>query len=138
MRRCTSRWRSRRGVQVHLVVPRRNDSRLVGFASRSHYEGLMDAGVRIHEYTKGLLHAKTITIDRSLAMVMTANLDRRSFEINFEQSVLIYDSDFASALRFLQQGYMEDSIELSPHVWRHRPLSARLAQNAAGLLSPLL
>lgn len=129
---------ARRGVETHLVVPRRNDSRLVGLASRSHYESLMDAGVRIHEFTEGLLHAKTVTVDRSLAFVMTANLDRRSFEINFEQSVLIYDTDFASVLRFLQQGYMEKSIELSPHQWRHRPLSHRLAQNAAGLLSPLL
>jgi len=129
---------ARRGVQVHLVVPHRNDSRLVGLASRSHYEALMDAGVRIHEFTHGLLHAKTITIDHSLALVMTANLDRRSFEINFEQSVLIYDTDFASGLRFHQQGYMDQSKELSPHVWRHRPLTARLAQNAAGLLSPLL
>lgn len=129
---------ARRGVGVHLVVPQRNDSRLVGFASRGHYESLMDAGVRIHEFTRGLLHAKTITVDRSLATVMTANLDRRSFEINFEQSVLIYDSDFASQLRFLQQGYMDHSVEVSPEEWRRRSLAARFAQNAAGLLSPLL
>lgn len=129
---------ARRGVEVHLVVPQRNDSRLVGLASRSHYESLMDSGVRIHEFKEGLLHAKTITIDRSLAMVMTANLDRRSFEINFEQSVLIYDSNFASSLRFLQQSYMDRSVELSPHQWRHRAITARLMQNAAGLLSPLL
>lgn len=129
---------ARRGVEVHLVVPQRNDSRLVGLASRSRYESLMDAGVRIHEFTRGLLHAKTVTVDRSLAMVMTANLDRRSFEINFEQSVLIYDADFAGELRFLQQGYIDQSVELSPHVWRHRPILTRLAQNTAGLLSPLL
>ncbi|MBX3354901.1 MAG: cardiolipin synthase [Phycisphaeraceae bacterium] len=129
---------ARRGVEVHLVVPQRNDSRLVGLASRSHYESLMDSGVHIHEFTRGLLHAKTITVDRSLAMVMTANLDRRSFEINFEQSVLIYDTDFASQLRFHQQGYMDQSVVLSPHAWRHRRWQDRLAQNAAGLLSPLL
>jgi len=129
---------ARRGVETHLVVPRRNDSLLVGLASRSHYESLMDAGVRIHEFTEGLLHAKTVTIDRSLSLVMTANLDRRSFEINFEQSVIIYDDDFSSSLRFLQQGYMDRSVLLSPHEWRQRPWRTRLAQNAAGLLSPLL
>lgn len=129
---------ARRGVEVHLVVPQRNDSLLVGLASRSRYESLMDAGVRIHEFTRGLLHAKTVTADRALALVTTANLDRRSFEINFEQSVLIYDDDFAKALRFHQQGYIDQSVELSPHVWRHRPITKRLAQNAAGLLSPLL
>ncbi len=129
---------ARRGVQTHLVVPQRNDSRLVGLASRSRYESLMDAGVRIHEFRDGLLHSKTVTIDRSLALVMTANLDRRSFEINFEQSVIIYDRNFASTLRFLQQGYMDRSDHLSPHVWRQRTWSTRLAQNAAGLLSPLL
>ena len=70
-----------RGVRTVVVVPARNDSPIVSLASRSFYQPLLDAGAEVHEYTRGLLHAKTITVDRDFALVSTANLDRRSFEI---------------------------------------------------------
>jgi cardiolipin synthase len=127
-----------RGVRTSLVVPKRNDSFLVGAASMSYYEPLLDAGVHIHEYTKGLLHAKTITVDRDFAVVSTANLDRRSFELNFEVSLAVYDSDFASRIRFLQRSYVADSIPIDPARWSRRRWTKRLGQNAAGILSPIL
>jgi len=129
---------SLRGVSTILVVPRRNDSWLVGAASRSFYEPLLEAGVEIFEYTKGLLHAKTITVDRNGALVSTANLDRRSFELNFEVSLSVYDSDFASHLRFLQRSYMEDSEPIDASRWSGRRWPRRIAHNAAGILAPLL
>lgn len=129
---------ARRGVKVTLVVPQRNDSLLVGAASRSFYETLLRAGVHIHEYTAGLLHAKTFTVDRNLAYVGSANIDRRSFEINFEVSTLIFDTDFASHLRMLQRTYLESSVEVHQHAWVKRSRWVRAAQNAAGLLGPLL
>ncbi len=86
----------------------------------------------------GLLHAKTTTIDRRLAMVSTANLDRRSFELNFEVSMVVYDSDFASELRLLQKSYLDRSRPVEPLQWRRRGWPKKLVQNAAGLLSPLL
>jgi cardiolipin synthase len=119
-------------------VPKRNDSRLVGAASRSNYESLLESGVTIAEFRKGLLHAKTVTVDRTLAMVTTANLDRRSFELNFEVSLVVYDTDFASQLRFMQLAYLEDSSRLDPKAWYDRPWPRRLVQNAAGMLAPLL
>ncbi|MDY7108088.1 MAG: cardiolipin synthase, partial [Planctomycetota bacterium] len=103
------RTAARRGVETTLIFPARNDSPLVAAASRSYYEPLLESGVRIYEYQKGLLHAKTLTLDRSLALITTANLDRRSFELNFEVSMLVFDSDFASELRFLQTSYLNDS-----------------------------
>ena len=127
-----------RGVKVQLIVPKRNDSALVGAASRSFYEPLLRAGATIHEYTKGLLHAKTITLDRDRAYVGSANLDRRSFEINFEVGALVYDSDFASHLRLLQMTYLQDSVEVCADDWARRPTWRRGLQNAAGLLGPLL
>lgn len=127
-----------RGVRTILIVPRRNDSALVSAASRSYYEQLLDSGVEIYHYTKGLLHAKTITVNRDLALVSTANLDRRSFELNFEVSSLVFDSDFASQLRFLQTSYMDDSERVDPKLWRKRPWHKKLIQNASGMLSPLL
>jgi cardiolipin synthase A/B len=129
---------ARRGVEVHLVVPRRNDSFLVGLASRSSYGTLLESGVQIHEFEGGLLHAKTITLDREVSLVSSANLDRRSLFLNFEAGLYVYDQDFTSQLRFLQQSYIESSREVDPAEWNNRGVRARLAENAAGLLSPLL
>ena len=127
-----------RGVRTIIVVPARNDSPLVALASRSFYDTLMDAGAEVHEFTSGLLHAKTITVDRDFALVSTANLDRRSFEINFEISTLIYDSDFASQLRLLQMRYLEDCVRVDAARWAARRWPRRLAENVAGLVSALL
>lgn len=132
------RGAARRGVEVHLVVPARSDSRLVNAASRSHYEDLLRAGVRIHEFENGLLHAKTITLDRDLALIGSANLDRRSFELNFEVNLLVPDSDVASQLRFLQQAYISQSRPVSLGRWERRIWPRRMWHNAAGVLSPLL
>lgn len=129
---------ARRGVHVHLVVPHRNDSWLVQRASRSLYDDLLDAGVHIHEFTGGLLHAKTILIDRFASIITSANLDRRSFEINFELGVLVYDTPFAQRLRALQQGYMDSSVHVDLHAWRQRPMWRHVLEGAAGILSPLL
>ncbi len=127
-----------RGVRTVLVVPQRNDSLLVAAASRSLYQPLLESGVEIHEYTRGLLHAKTITVDRSLALVSTANLDRRSFELNYEASLVVYDSDFASRLRFLQRGYLDASEPIDPRRWARRGWARKIAQNAAGVFAPIL
>ena len=79
-----------------------------------------------------------MTIDRSLAMIGSANLDRRSFELNFEVNMVVYDADFSSQLRFLQRGYMEQSVPVDRIDWQNRPWPTRLVQNAAGTLGPLL
>ena len=129
---------ARRGVKTVLVVPKRNDSRMVAAASRSNYEPLLDAGVEILEFEKGLLHAKTITIDKKIAIVMSANLDRRSYQLNFECGAIIYDCDFASELRFLQQYYCEHSTPICAHEWSKRPIRHKVWETAVGLLSPLL
>ncbi len=129
---------ARCGVETTLVVPARNDSKLVAAASRSYYEELLEAGVQIWEYEPGLLHAKTITVDRRLAIVTTANMDRRSFELNFEISTVVYDSDFASRLRLLQRSYQNRAHAVDRDEWKRRSDFRRLAENAAGLLSPIL
>ena len=132
------RTAARQGVETTLIVPARNDSPLVAAASRSFYEKLLDAGVKIYEFNKGLLHAKTMTIDRDLAFLSTANLDRRSFELNFEVSIVVYNSDFASQLRFMQRSYIEDSTQVDAALWRKRPWPKVLVHNAVGMVGPLL
>jgi cardiolipin synthase len=79
-----------------------------------------------------------MTVDRRLALVTTANFDRRSFELNFEVSLVVHDSDFASELRLLQKAYIDGSRAVSETAWRRRGWPRRLWQNTAGMLGPLL
>lgn len=129
---------ARRGVTTELVLPARNDSRLVAAASRSYYDQLLESGVIIHEYCHGLLHAKTLTVDRALAVVTSANMDKRSFFLNFECSLMVYDDDFAGQLRFLQKEYISQASAVDPARWARRRWPRRLWHNAAGMLGPLL
>jgi cardiolipin synthase len=127
-----------RGVDVTLIVPKRNDAPLVDHAGRANYLALLDAGVRILRYVPGLLHAKTISVDGKVALIGSANLDQRSFKINFECTLLIYDSSLGGELRALQRAYAEQSEAVDPGAWRQRSVFTRLADSAASLFSPLL
>ena len=129
---------ARSGVSTSLIVPARNDSPLVAAASRSFYEGLLEAGVEIYEYQPGLLHAKTISIDGHTSVVATANLDRRSFELNAEVSVIVFDQHFTQRLRAVQKVYIGDSQPVHLDTWRERGLHRQLLQIGAGVLAPLL
>jgi cardiolipin synthase len=129
---------ARCGTRVTLIVPERNDSRLVALASRSYYGTLLEAGVRILEFRDGLLHAKTLTVDGHVAMMTSANIDRRSLDINFEAGIVVYDSDFARQLRDLQGRYMQSSNAVDARSWGRRPVITRLSENGAALLAPLL
>lgn len=129
---------ARSGVRTLLIVPRRNDSRLIAAASRSFYEELLDAGVEIYEYRPGLLHAKTITIDSAWSLLDTANFDRRSFELNYEVSFVTRDEAFTSRLRELQMSYLRESERIVSERWRNRAAFRKLLENSARLLAPLL
>jgi cardiolipin synthase len=127
-----------RGVAVTLVMPAVSDSLLVAAASRSHYLDLLESGVRIMHYDGGLLHAKTLTIDRRIALIGSANFDQRSFFLNFEITLFVYDDDAASMLRFMQTSYIDRSREVTLNQWRQRPLWDVFVDNSAQLLGPLL
>jgi cardiolipin synthase A/B len=127
-----------RGVRVVLVLPEISDSPLVAAAARSHYLDMLEAGIEIHHYQGGLLHAKTVTMDRDMALVGSTNMDQRSFFLNFEVTLFIYDDDFASVLRFLQTDYLARSQRVYLDEWRKRSSWAVLRDNTAQLLGPLL
>ncbi len=127
-----------RGVAVALIMPKKLDQLVVGAASRAHFEELLRAGVRILLHRHGLLHSKTITIDSDVAMIGSHNLDERSFRLNYEVSLFIYDTDQASMLRMLQVQYMDESDEIHAEQWGARPLWRRFAENTARLMGPLL
>ena len=129
---------ARRGVRTILVVPRRNDSWLVEHASRHFFSRLLEAGVEIWEFTPGLLHAKTIVVDGQISLMTSANLDRRSFELNLELALVLYDSDASSEIRRLQDGYIHDSVRIDRARWNRRGAHHRILENLCGILAPIL
>lgn len=129
---------SQRGVDVHLIVSAVGDQRVVALAQESYYEELLEVGVKIHIYQHNFLHAKHLSIDDSIAAIGTSNLDIRSFAINAELMLLIYDCQIVAELRTEQEGYFARSIFLNQDDWLCRPFGRRVAQNLARLLSPLL
>jgi cardiolipin synthase len=129
---------AQRGVDVRIIVPAKNDSLLVDYASRAHFEELVGAGVRLFLFTDGLLHSKTITVDRDFALVGSVNLDMRSFWLNFEATLIIYNRDFTGVLRVLQQSYEEQSMLLDIATLSQRSRIERFKENLALLIGPLL
>ncbi len=129
---------ARRGVRTVLVVPDVNDSLLVKLASRKFFQRLLDAGVEIWQYRGGLLHSKTIVVDGKTCLMTSSNLDRRSFELNLEASLVVYDAATSVKLRAVQERYLRKSRRIDPLDWYARPAWKRLVENAVGLLSPLL
>jgi cardiolipin synthase len=127
-----------RGVEVVLVLPKRGDHALTQAAGRSHYGFLLDMGVEIREYPGALLHAKTLTMDRKFAILGSANLDVRSFSLNFELALLVYDSDFASRLHYLQSEYLHSAVPVTRSAWEARSRLRTMGDNVARLVTPLL
>jgi len=129
---------AQRGVDTILVLPEHNDSMVVAGTSRSYYQDLVSAGVKLFEYRCGLLHAKTIVVDRQIGLIGSANLDRRSFELNFENNILFDDETFAGALRARQDQYLADSDPVSQADVDAFSIAARLWQNGLAMMSPIL
>lgn len=126
------------GVRVVLLVPGISDTRFVQAATRSYYHSLLAAGVEIYEYQKGFIHAKTMVIDEKVAMVGTANMDIRSFDLNFEVNALIYDPKVAEELKQQFNEDLRHSKAIPLEAWRKRAVLTKLMQKAAGVFSPLL
>jgi cardiolipin synthase A/B len=127
-----------RGVAVTLILPARVDSVLVRLASQAHKDDLLEAGVRVELFDGGLLHTKSVTVDGTLSLFGSLNLDPRSLRLNFEITLAVYDAEFTARLRALQQSYLEDSTPMDYEEIRGRPYPTRLSYNAARLLAPLL
>lgn len=127
-----------RGVRVAIILPKKIDSAFAQYASRSHFDHLLDAGVEIHEFNGGVLHIKSIAVDGDVALFGTANFDMRSLWLNFEISLLIYDQDFVSRLRALQDTYLYDSVLLNLTEYSKRSFNIRFAEGIMRLASPLL
>ncbi|PKF63102.1 cardiolipin synthase [Psychromonas sp. psych-6C06] len=127
-----------RGVDVKIILPAKNDSKMVKYASRAFFEELLNAGVKIHKFYGGLLHTKSIVIDEKIALIGTVNLDRRSFWLNFEMTMLIDNSEFAGELLTTQMHYLLESQQIVLSEWNQRSYYKKLLESSAYLFSPLL
>ena len=127
-----------RGVKVTLIVPKLNDSTLVAWSSRSFYADLMNAGVNIAEFHGGLLHTKSLLIDKRVAIFGSVNFDQRSLRLNFEISLIVYNDEFCAKLETLIDSYLAQSDMVNAVSWSKRPRWRVLLENAAHLASPLL
>lgn len=126
------------GVSVKILVPMKSDATFVDYAVRSYYSELLHAGIEIYQYTKGFIHAKTMVCDRKIAMVGTANMDSRSFDLNFEVNAIVYDTGTANELHSIFYDDLKDSIKLDAVLWNNRPMYKKLMEKAVRLVSPLL
>jgi cardiolipin synthase A/B len=132
---CTTAYR---GVDTTIVFPARNDSGFVGAASRSYYAELLTAGVKIYEYVGGLLHTKSLTMDGEVTLIGSANMDRRSFELNYENNILFYDAALTGAMRERQLEYIARSNRVTQETVAAWPLWHQLWNNLIATLGPVL
>lgn len=129
---------AQRDVEVTLIVPEKVDSKLVDYASRARYGSLLAAGVKIMLFKKDLLHAKIITVDKSFSLIGSVNLDMRSFWLNFELSLFVYDTLFTRELRELQDQYIRAAKPINFNKLQKRSIKQRFLENCALLVGPLL
>ncbi|WP_199711775.1 cardiolipin synthase [Alginatibacterium sediminis] len=127
-----------RGVKTSIIFPALNDDFAVGATCRSYYEELLASGVNIYEYQPGILHAKTMTVDGEITLIGSANMDRRSFDLNYENNMLICDDDLTKQMRERQQEFLAScrqitSQEVAAWSWRRR-----LWNNTLAIVGPVL
>ena len=132
---CASAYR---GVRTTIIFPAKNDSWIVGAASRSYYPALLDAGISIFEYMEGLLHTKSLTMDGEVSLIGSANMDRRSFDLNYENNVLFVDRQLTADLYQRQHQYLSASRQITAAEIKKWPPSRRLWNNAVAMFGPVL
>lgn len=127
-----------RGVEVHLIVPARCDQRIVSMAQQACYDPILKAGVRVHLYQPRFLHAKCMTVDDSVAVIGSSNVDMRSFALNSEISMLVYDPEVVAAVAKVNDGYMSRSKLLHARAWNRRHPLRKTLQSIARLADSVL
>jgi cardiolipin synthase len=126
-----------RGVDVRLIVPAASDLRIVSLAGRSYFDDMMASGVRIHLYRPTNLHSKVLVVDDDVGVIGSPNVDMRSFFLNFELGVFLYDRPQIEALA---NGFLKDlerSVSIDPVRFARRSRSLQLLEDTCRIFSPL-
>ncbi|MDG4945456.1 cardiolipin synthase [Weeksellaceae bacterium KMM 9713] len=127
-----------RGVKVKILLPEVSDSWFVNTVCRSYFGDLLENGVEIYLYQKGFIHAKTMVCDDKLAVVGTANLDHRSFDLNFEVNAIMYDDDLAKELKTSYYQDLENARKLELEEWNERKKVVQLLEKSLRIVAPLM
>ncbi|MGG8498089.1 cardiolipin synthase [Tenacibaculum sp. TC6] len=125
-------------VTIKILVPYISDSKLVNATSNSYYKELLEIGVEIYRYKKGFIHAKTMVFDGLVSTVGTANLDHRSFDLNFEVNAFIYNSTFSETLSSTFFTDLKDAEQIDLQTWNNRPYYIQFFERVIRLLAPLM
>ncbi len=129
---------SKNGVDVRVVVPHKPDKWYVHALTKSNYRELIESGIRVFEYTPGFIHSKNFLADDKMGVVGSANLDFRSYYLNFESGALMYESDAIAGLRADFDETFAKSIEITMEDVESVPMHKRLIRAIIGMFSPLL
>jgi cardiolipin synthase len=129
---------ARSNIEVKLIVPKKSDSWVAEYATNSYLERLLEAGVEVYQYTKGFVHAKSMVVDGVFSTVGTANMDYRSFNINFEVNALVYNQDFGKKLVDMFNTDLKDTEQLDLKSWHQRSKRIKFVEAIARLAAPLL
>ena len=121
-----------------MLLPAHSNHRVTHAAGRSFYTELLEAGVELYEYLPGMIHAKTMLVDEDIGLVGSANMDMRSFRLNFEVHALVHDRSLAEDLERAFEHDLEKSQRIELERWRARSAWARVREGLARLLSPIL
>ncbi|HEV8062358.1 MAG TPA: cardiolipin synthase [Gemmataceae bacterium] len=127
-----------RGVDVRILGLYHPDKWIPYFAGRYYWDDVLRAGVKVYQYTKGMMHSKVVLVDGAWASVGSANLDNRSLHLNFEANCLIYAPPVVSELEEIFLNDLITAVRLDRHIFPARPWPSRLMDSAARLLSPIL
>jgi cardiolipin synthase len=127
-----------RGVDVRVLIPGKSDLKLIQMAGRSYHRELLEAGVRLYEHRPGMLHAKTMVVDGIWATVGSANMDVRSFRLNFEVNLLVSGSSFASRMEAIFKNDIAGAHELTLEGMTNKSRATRFAESICRMLSPVL
>lgn len=126
------------GLDVKILIPGVSDSKMVNAAASAYYTELLRYGAKIYKYNKGFVHAKTMVVDGSLAVVGSANMDYRSFDLNFEVNAMVYSENIARQLTEIFDNDLKDSLQIDAETWLNRPKYIQLWDKMVRLLSPFL
>ena len=129
---------SRIGVEVKIIIPEKGDSVIARYATNSYIEKLLESGVQVFHYHKGMVHAKTMVVDGVLTSIGSCNLDNRSFDINFEINAFLYDKEVAGEMTEVYNNDLKETTELTINEWRQRPALEKIREALARLWAPLL
>lgn len=125
-------------VEIHLVMPEKSDNPMVQYASNSYVQQILDANVIVHRYEAGFIHSKLIVVDDELVIAGSSNLDIRSFELNFENNVFIYNKETALKAKKIILDDISNSKTVDSVQWMQRPRKAKFKESFYRLLSPLM